>query len=397
VDQDDKLALAKLLLNEGNDKQAIKDANERLIATLNATPDAFIIIDKSGIIELVNATTETMFLYSSEELLGHNISMLMPEPLKNAHDGYISAYLQSGEANIIGKGRKLHAVKSNGHQFPIFLSVGEVKGSSHIQFVGLIRDITEQEKSQAALTQSQEKLAQATRLSSMGELAAGIAHEINQPLAAISSYAQASKRMINSSETDHTKTISETLDKICDQALRANEVINRLRNLVKRHVAQRQKVNLFSLIHETVNLAKIDKRMLDHEIILGIEESRAIELFVDPIQIQQVLLNLIRNAVDAMEQVKGAPLHIQCRWVSTKDIEVSVIDYGKGIDADESNSIFAPFYTTKETGMGMGLSVSQTIIHGHGGRIYYSSNQAKGSVFSFSLPVLTENQSGIEK
>jgi two-component system sensor kinase FixL len=235
MDQSKKLTLAQLLSNKDSNEQVFKDASAQLIAMLNATPDAFIIIDQSGTIELVNAATESMFLYSSQELLGKNISMLMPKTIKSAHNGYLAAYIKTGKTNIIGKGRKLQAVKSNGQEFPIFLSVGEVKHSSHTQFVGMISDISEQVKYQAALAQSQEKLEQATRLSSMGELAAGIAHEINQPLAAISSYAQASMRMINSPEIDHTKTITETLDKICEQALRANEVINRLRSLVKRH------------------------------------------------------------------------------------------------------------------------------------------------------------------
>ncbi|MFT6268825.1 MAG: two-component system sensor kinase FixL [Alphaproteobacteria bacterium] len=397
MDQSKKLTLAQLLSNKDSNEQVFKDASAQLIAMLNATPDAFIIIDQSGTIELVNAATESMFLYSSQELLGKNISMLMPKTIKSAHNGYLAAYIKTGKTNIIGKGRKLQAVKSNGQEFPIFLSVGEVKHSSHTQFVGMISDISEQVKYQAALAQSQEKLEQATRLSSMGELAAGIAHEINQPLAAISSYAQASMRMINSPEIDHTKTITETLDKICEQALRANEVINRLRSLVKRHAAQRQKVDLYPLIHDTVNLAKIDTRMLEHEIELDLEESHPIELFVDPIQIQQVLLNLIRNAVDAMEQVKGMPLQIHCRWISAKEIEVSVLDFGKGIDAAASISIFAPFFTTKDSGMGMGLSVCQTIIHAHGGRIYYSSREPKGTVFTFSLPVFNENKNGVEK
>lgn len=397
MDKSDKLTLAQLLSNGDGSEQAFKDASAQLIALLNATPDAFIIIDHKGIIELVNATTETMFQYNAQELIGNNISMLMPEPLKKVHDGFLSAYLKTGKTNIIGKGRTLRGVKSNGVEFPMFLSVGEVKNSSHTQFVGIISDISEQENYQEALAESQEKLAQATRLSSMGELAAGIAHEINQPLAAISSYAQASKRMINSLEIDHTVTISQTLDKIAEQALRANEVINRLRTLVKKQAAQRERVDLFPLIHEAVDLAKIDKCMVNHEILLDLDEAQAMVLFVDPIQIQQVLLNLIRNAAEAMEHEKGKPVKIQCKWLTEKEIEISVIDYGKGIDLDASISIFAPFFTTKATGMGMGLSVCQNIIHAHGGRIYYSANQATGSVFSFSLPVFTENPKGLEK
>lgn len=396
MDQYDKALRAHLPVIEGTGKQATKNAGAQLIATLNASPDAFIIINQSGIIELVNTSTETMFLFTAQELLGKNINMLMPSSIKRAHNGYLAAYLQSGKANIIGKGRKLRAVKSNGQEFPIFLSVGEVKNASHVQFVGIISDISEQETFEVALIESQEKLAAATRLSTMGELAAGIAHEINQPLAAITTYADASKRMMNSPDTDHTKTITETLDKICEQALRANQVINKLRALVKRHSVQREKVNIYALMRETLELAKIDKRMLHHEIEIDYEANLAIELFVDFIQIQEVLLNLIRNAVDAMEQAKGLPVKIHCRSLSIKEIEISVIDYGKGIDTDANINIFAPFFTTKDSGMGMGLSVCQTIIHGHGGRIYYRSGEPKGSVFSFSLPVFIENQSGSE-
>nr|WP_297349856.1 ATP-binding protein [uncultured Glaciecola sp.] len=391
-----KLTLALLLANENNNYQAIKDASAQLISLFNAAPDALIIIDQTGVIELINTTTQTMFLYNEHDLIGENISMLMPDSIKNAHDGYLSAYLQTGKTNIIGKGRKLSAIKSNGEEFCIFLSVGEVTNSSHTQFVGIISDISEQEKQQTILMETKEKLAQATRLTAMGELAAGIAHEINQPLAAILSYAQASKRLINSPGTLDINAITEPLEKICEQALRTHEVIDRLRTLVKRHTAQREKVDLYPLIHEAVRLTKTDPRMRGHEIELDLEEGKSIELFVDPIQIQQVLLNLIRNAVDAMEQEKGMPVKIGCRRLSGKEIEVSVTDSGKGITADASSSIFAPFFTTKKTGMGMGLSVCQTIIHGHGGRIYYRSKEPQETIFSFSLPLFTENQSGRE-
>ncbi|MFT6085783.1 MAG: two-component system sensor kinase FixL [Glaciecola sp.] len=384
--------LARLLSNTDKGELAIKDASAKLIAIFNATPDAFIIINEKGIIELVNSATTAMFMYDEEELLGQNISILMPASLKQHHDGYLSSYLKTGKTNIIGTGRKLRAVKSNGQEFAMHLSVGQVENTSHMQFVGIISDLSEQEKYQTALAETQEKLAQATRLSAMGELAAGIAHEINQPLAAIASYAQASKHLINSLQNIDVKMITGPLDKIGEQAMRANEVINRLRNLVKKHTAQRERVDLNALIDETINLVKIDPRMFGHSIELDLIKDPLIELFVDPIQIQQVLLNLIRNAVDAMEQEEGMPLKIECRLISAKQIEVSVLDFGKGIDMDVSLNLFVPFFTTKETGMGMGLSVCQTIIHGHGGKIYYRRRQPKGTVFSFSLPIFIENQ-----
>jgi two-component system sensor kinase FixL len=323
--------------------------------------------------------------------------MLMPTPFSVEHDKYLSSYMDSGEAKIIGKGRKVRGKKSNGEEFPIFLSVGEVKYSSHIQFVGIIRDISEQERDRIEAQKSRDRLSHASRLSAMGELAAGIAHEMNQPLAAISSYAQASKRLMQSATAENEIKVNAALDKICDQAIRAGEIINRLRTFVKKRVAQRESVDLNALILETVNLAKVDTRILDHEVILQLCLSKPPKLLADPVQIQQVLLNIIRNGIDAMEHLKGAPLRIHSQWLSDEMIEVSVIDCGLGIDEETSSGIFNPFFTTKETGMGMGLAVSQTIIHAHGGRIYFGSGQPSGIIFSFSLPANFICQQDIEK
>ena len=399
----DKSILNQILADKASGQGTIKDANQRLIALLDAAVDALVIIDEKGNIELFNNAAQIMFGYSKQEVFGKNIKMLMPSPFSIEHDKYLSSYLASGEAKIIGKGRKVKGKKSNGKEFPIFLSVGEVKGSSQIQFVGIIRDISEQERDRTDAQQSRERLSHASRLSSMGELAAGIAHEMNQPLSAISSYAQASKRLLQSATQDNKIKVVAALDKICDQAIRASEVIHRLRTFVKKRVAQRESVDLNALIYETVNLAKVDTRTLDHEVLLKLCHDKKPKLLADPIQIQQVLLNLIRNGIDAMEHHKGSPLLIYSQWLSDIMIEVSVIDCGLGIDHKTSSGIFNPFFTTKETGMGMGLSVSQTIIHAHGGNIYFSPGKNSGCIFSFSLPATfiaqedMENQEDMEK
>jgi two-component system sensor kinase FixL len=387
----------QVLSNKPRGQGTIKDANQRLIALLDAAVDALVIIDGKGNIELFNSAAQKMFGYSKQEVFGKNIKMLMPEPFSIDHDKYLSSYLTSGDEKIIGKGRKVKGKKSNGEEFPIFLSVGEVKNSSDIQFVGIIRDISEQEQDRIEARESRERLSHASRLSSMGELAAGIAHEMNQPLSAISSYAQASKRLLQSATQDNKLKVVAALDKICDQAIRASEVIHRLRTFVKKRVAQRESVDLNALIYETVNLAKVDTRILDHEVLLKLCHNKKPILLADPIQIQQVLLNLIRNGIDAMEHHKGAPLLIHCQWLSNIMIEVSVIDCGLGIDQKTSSGIFNPFFTTKKTGMGMGLSVSQTIIHAHGGNIYFSPAKDSGCIFSFSLPATFIRQEDMEK
>jgi two-component system sensor kinase FixL len=393
----DKSILNQMLSDNANEQGTIKDANERLIALLDAAVDALVIIDGKGNIELFNRAAQKMFGYTKQDVFGENIKMLMPAPFSVEHDKYLSSYLSSGEAKIIGKGRKVKGKKFNGEEFPIFLSVGEVKDSSHTQFVGIIRDISEQERDRNEAQESRERLSHASRLSSMGELAAGIAHEMNQPLSAISSYAQASKRLLQSTTQDNKLKVAAALDKICDQAIRASEVINRLRTFVKKRVTQRESVDLNALILETVNLAKVDTRILDHEIILQLCHNKKPKSLVVPVQIQQVLLNLIRNGIDAMQLIKGAPLRIHSQWLSDNMIEVSVIDSGLGMDEETSSGIFNPFFTTKETGMGMGLPVSQTIIHAHGGNIYFGPGEFSGCIFSFSLPATVISQEDIER
>ena len=394
--QENEPTLAQILLSKDSSVQNIKDASARLIAIFDATPDAFIIIDQYGKIELINATVESMFLYKKEELLGQNVNLLVPNSYKNKHNDYLASYKKRGKSNIIGTGRKLRAKKSDGQEFPIYLSIGEVKHSSHIQFVGVIRDISAEEQYQATLINTQQKLTQATKLSSMGELAAGITHEINQPLTAISNYAQASKRLLSLSDKDHTKTIYNALDTIDKQAQRANEFIRGLKALSHKQVLQPESVTLSTLIQETVQLAKLDTRALDHEIVLHLGESQDIKVLADPIQIQQVLLNLIRNALDAVEEIKGSPLLVKTTRLSNNDIEISVVDCGIGIDKQTAGRIFMPFFTTKQSGMGIGLAVCQTIINAHGGRIYFVANVPTGCIFSFSLPMFNENQQQTE-
>ena len=383
-----KVPITGLPSNKSEFSEYPEDANARLIAMLDASPHVFIIIDQHGKIELLNAAVESMFNYNPTQLLGKNISMLMPRAYRNAHDSHISEYLLSGKSSIIGKGRKLRAVKADGKEFPIFLSVGEVKYSSHVQFVGVISDMSEQEKSEIALAKNNGKLASAAKLSAMVEMAAGIAHEINQPLAAIASFAQASKRMINAKGIDHTKVLNETLEKISEQAIRASKVIERLRTLGKQNGVQRQKVNLLQLILESLELAKIDHRVDNYQLEYDREKIQSLLVFVDPIQIQQVVLNLMRNATDAMEEVNKSEIQIKVIVVSSNQVEISIIDCGIGIDKNAGISIFAPFFTTKENGMGVGLSVCQSIVFAHGGKIYYCANEPQGTKFSFTLPLM---------
>lgn len=388
------VAKSKMQNRKINDKKIdSQDANAKLSALLDAAVDAIIIIDHKGNIELFNAAAEGMFGYQSAEVVGNNVKMLMPDPYQSEHDQYLANYMQTNKARIIGIGREVKARKSNGEIFPIELSVGEVQESSHKQFVGIIRDITEQVKAHSDAILSRERLAHVNRLSTMGEMAAGIAHEINQPLTAVSSYAQACKNLLrrernNATELDPlNKKLVDTLEKISQQAQRAAEVIRRLRAFVKKRIGQRELVDLNELIKDTIDLAKVDTRLLDHGIQLDLTTEPKPQLSIDPIQIQQVLLNLIRNAIDAMEQQPAQAVNIQTRWLDPNFIEVLVSDTGSGVNKEHKDTLFTPFFTTKPAGMGMGLPISQSIIQSHGGILIHRPGELKGSVFIFTLPV----------
>ncbi|MFT2090686.1 two-component system sensor histidine kinase NtrB [Paraglaciecola sp. 2405UD69-4] len=366
------------------------DTNAQFLALLDAAVDAMIVIDHRGAIEVFNHAAERMFGYQAKDVIGANVRILMPQPYQDAHDGYLQHFNETKQAKVIGIGREVKAQKSNGEIFPIELSVGEVKKSSHPQFVGIIRDISDRMKVQADLNESRERLAQFTRLSTMGEMAAGIAHEINQPLTAITSYSQACRNFIEQfqpkSEDPSLVKVKATLDKISAQTHRASEVISRLRNFVKKGQVIRTTVNLSSLIKNTLNLAEIDTRILEHGIELNLANNPRPMVNIDDIQIQQVLFNLINNAIDSLQACPSKPIQISTHWVGDKNIEVAVQDFGVGINAQQEESLFLPFYTTKASGMGVGLSISQTIIEAHGGKLTYRKGQPSGSIFTFTLP-----------
>nr|WP_239024114.1 PAS domain S-box protein [Paraglaciecola marina] len=366
------------------------DTNAQFLALLDAAVDAMIVIDHLGSIEVFNHAAERMFGYQATEVIGENVRVLMPQPYQDAHDGYLEHFNHTRQARIIGIGREVKAQKRSGEIFPIELSVGEVKKSSHPQFVGIIRDISDRMKVQADLNESRERLAQFTRLSTMGEMAAGIAHEINQPLTAITSYSQACRNFIEQyqpkSDDPSLVKVKATLDKISAQTHRASEVISRLRNFVKKGQVIRTTVNLSSLIKNTLNLAEIDTRILEHGIKLKLSNDPRPMVNIDDIQIQQVLFNLINNAIDSLQGRPSAAIQISTHWAGEKNIEVSVKDFGVGISKEQESSLFLPFFTTKASGMGVGLSISQTIIEAHGGKLTYLKGEPFGSIFTFTLP-----------
>jgi two-component system sensor kinase FixL len=363
-------------------------AAQELSALLDAAVDAVIVIDAHGRIETFNRAAEQMFGFTAAGMLGKNVSLLMPEPHRSAHDGYLRRYLGTGQARIIGYGREVEAQRQDGTVFPVSLAVGRVAGADPPRFVGFIRDISERVAAERAAAQAQQRLTHVARLSTMGEMAAGLAHEINQPLAAITTYAQACQRLLERSEQPDLTDIRESLAQISRQALRAGEVIRRLRAFVTNREVRKEPIGCNRLIEDLVTLARPDLRAHDVQLNLEVEPDLP-EIMADAIQLQQVLINLIRNAIDSTLQNGTERREIALRAVTAPNgVEISVHDHGAGVEPGALAKLFNPFFTTKPQGTGLGLAISRTIVGAHGGKLTYRDEPGGGACFYFTLPAL---------
>jgi two-component system sensor kinase FixL len=236
--------------------------------------------------------------------------------------------------------------------------------------------------------QARERLTHVARLSTMGEMAAGLAHEINQPLAAITTYARACQRLLSQGAGTHADELQEALVQISRQALRAGEVIRRLRTFVSNREVRRERVDCNRLLEDLATLARPDSHANGIQLVFDVEEHLP-ALMADPVQLQQVLINLLRNAIDATLQDAGARREIVLRTARVAEgVEFSVRDYGPGVEPGAIGSLFNPFFTTKANGTGLGLAISRTIVHAHGGKLAYRRAPEGGACFHFTLPVL---------
>ncbi|QGP79197.1 sensor histidine kinase [Sphingobium sp. CAP-1] len=371
-----------------DDTDALSDAHsleQALLGSILATvPDALIVIDLHGRIVSFSAAAQRMFQYAQSDVLGENISMLMPSPDRERHDGYIDHYRTTGEKRIIGVGRLTAARRRDGSTFPIELSVGEVQDQGRRLFTGFIRDLTERQQAERRVADLQSELAHASRVTAMGTLASALAHELNQPLTAIANYMEAARDLLAMPGEVDREMLAEAMDESAKQALRAGEIIRSLREFIRRGETVRQPEPMRALLAEGAALAFIgtDSRGID----MDVQVDRAVDkVLVNRVQLQQVIINLVRNAVEAMQDRPVRILRLTAAPAEDDKVEVVVADSGPGLDPDMSRTLFTPFTTSKATGMGVGLSISQTIIEGHGGRIWATPSPWGGAAFHFTL------------
>ena len=498
-----------------------------VLALLEATFDAVVIMDDRGRILAFNASAEEMFGYRTADTLGRNVSMLMTTADRLGHDDHLKRYLTTGETHILGKGRDVRVRHRDGSEFSVFLSVGRIPRTDPPQFAGYLHDtslrrkalatlekerqlnrlyldlaqvmlvatdrhgqvqlvnqrairvlkkadeeivatnwidhcvapedrpiarsafrnllmsgedepqsceyhvlsadgedrfvtwrgvalrdgdnvatgvmlsgedITDQRRAEMEAHRALERMNSVSRLATMGEMAAGISHELNQPLAAIANYAQACARLLRRPSPDLPE-IGEALDQISGQALRAGEIIRRIRSLVRNEDVRREPQDVNTLIREVQALLATDARVHDGRLVLELHDPLP-PVTLDKVQIQQVLMNLVHNAfeaqgVDEYAEHDRAPAEVRIvtRLTDTGDVEVSVNDHGPGLSGDLEQKIFEPFFTTKATGTGLGLAISRSIIKAHASRLGYRANEPHGACFFFVLPTHVETLS----
>jgi len=356
----------------------------QLQSILDTVPEAMIVIDEHGIMRSFSTTAERLFGWSAAEAIGKNVSMLMPSPYRQEHDDYLERYLTTGERRIIGIGRIVVGERKDGSTFPMELAVGEARVGADRFFTGFVRDLTERRKEERRMQDLQSELVHVSRLTAMGEMASSLAHELNQPLSAITSYLRGAATLLKADEVDKGR-VREALDRSADQALRAGDIIKRLREFVAKGETQQSVENPGVLLEEAAALALVGAREQGVRVSLRCDRDLP-DIVVDKIQIQQVALNLIRNAIEAMETTIRRDLTVSVARQGEL-ARFSVADTGSGISPEIAKHLFQPFVTSKANGMGVGLSICRTIIEAHGGRISAHPNAGGGTVFEFTIPL----------
>jgi two-component system sensor kinase FixL len=481
-------------------------------ALIDTAVDGIIIIDIAGIIQLCSKSSERMFGYAAGEMVGRNVSMLMPEPYRAGHDGYLSRYRQTGEKQIIGIGREVVGQRKDGSLFPMYLSVGEGQAEGKGFFVGIIRDlrdikseragrddasrllglvvdssndaivsttlkgviaswnasaqrifgfsereamgrhisilfpadlaeeeagllarlqngekiqnfetrrrhkdghellvalsvalvrdkegkpigisrtahdITERAAAELKTLKLQEELAHVARLTAMGQMSAAIAHELNQPLTAVTNYVKAAQRLLAMGDAQQMTRVQEAMEKAVGQTLRAGTIIRSLRDFVEKRESEKRPEDLNRIVREALELTFVGALHSDirAETVL---DSLLPPVVMDRVQIQQVLVNLIRNAMEAMARAPQRKLSLTTRYIAPDTAEIVVRDTGPGLPREVRERLFLPFVTTKESGMGIGLRICQSMIEGHNGSIRALDGDHEGAAFEIRLPL----------
>ena len=384
--------LRKEIADREHAEEDLRSSEEKHRVVVEAANDAVVSMDERGAILLANPATRRVFGYDPVEIVGKPLTMLMPEMMRELHDNGFRRYMATGHRHINWQGTELTALRKNGQEFPVEVSFGELTRDGHRIFTGFIRDISERKQaadklraSERNLQTTQAELARVSRLTTMGELAASIAHEVNQPLTAVVNNGSACLRLLANRNLE-PEVLRRALEGIVADGTRASTVIARIRAFIKKEPAEKNEIDINEVIQEVLALA--GRELHENQVLLDRQLTTDLPfVLADRVQLQQVLLNLIMNGIEALAAVTNRPrlLWVQSRIDESGDLLIAVSDSGTGFGS-EADRVFTPFFTTKANGLGMGLSISRSLVENHGGRLWATPNTPHGAVFSFTLP-----------
>ena len=373
-----------------------KQAEEQFRLVVEAAPSAMIMVNKDGCITLVNTQAEAVFGYSRQELIGRTVETLIPERFRSHHMDYRLGYLGDAHARPMGAERELFGLRKDGTEVPIEIGLTPIQTSEGLLVLASIIDITERKRAELEAARQRSEMAHLSRVITLGELSGSLAHELNLPLGAILSNAQAAQRMLANGEADLAE-LREILSDIVSEDKRAAEVIRRLRLWLKKGEVQQHSLSINKVVRDVLKLMRTD--LIVQKIIVDTELSPNLPIVTgDPVQLQQVLVNLVVNACDAMTDCNAPERRLLIRTGienGSTTVIVSVTDRGGSIPDKKMEEIFEPFFTTKEKGMGLGLSVCRTIIDAHRGKLWATNNADRGATFHFTLPVTASDKGAV--
>jgi two-component system, chemotaxis family, CheB/CheR fusion protein len=359
---------------------ALRDSEARLRAVFDGVGEAIITISDKGLVVASNKATAAIFGYSTEELIGRDLTSLIPEPHDFVRGGDLNRYQRTGQAKMIGTSTEVEGRRKDGSAFPMEFAVSEIQYGDERLFIGFVRDLSERRRFEARLSRLH-----SNRLDSMADMAGSLAHEINQPLAAASNYLSVARQLLRGQKVTPPPAVEEALDKASSQMLRAGAIVAHLREFMTRGEPDKIEHSLHDLIGLTCELMRPSAKEANVEIVLQLNAPED-EVLADRVQIEQALVNLMRNAIEAMGQSRVRRLTI-ATLVETGTLRTDIADTGRGLSESVGSELFVPFTSTKSNGRGVGLSISRSIIEAHYGTIWAEPNPGGGARFCFTLPL----------
>jgi two-component system, LuxR family, sensor kinase FixL len=367
--------------------QSLKESEARLRTTVESVNDGILTLDETGTILFANSAALRMFGYAAQEIMGTHVSSLAPGATRAGRDGVTSDAMRIWMRKFSGRAHQAQGRHKDGSLFPIEYTMREIPFGGQRLMVGFVRNLTESRE----IEEGMQRL-HADRLKAMGGMATALAHEINQPLSAVITYLSAAQRSLKMPPELRPENVEDTIGKAAAQALRAATILKHMRQFVSRGEPDKAVHHLHDLIAEACELTNAIGKAISARMVLNLDAEND-RVLADRIQIQQVIVNLKRNAIEAMSASTKRQLTISTSLTGNGMIRTDIVDTGAGFAVDGKKQLFEPFMSNKAHGMGVGLTISRSIVEAHYGELWGEPNPEGGAILSFTLPLADEDES----